>query len=241
MDDTDHQDFNPEGIWPRRLLNVLTMTSWKWEPGDTYGGFSNPPYSVLSYTWGRWRLPEQDTAFATTTFLPVQQVPWDIPRISPAHFTSQHFVSVLNAIVDHSGHPFVWVDVACIPQFATSAVADSEIGRQARIFRGTDKGYIWLTDALATQYEYHAKAYLDEKAVKSCMGLTPTPVWKAHQEGRDRAREMGSLCHLLQDPSFSSMWTLQESFVLLGHKYRTSTTGPYLVGSSIPGGQELLP
>lgn len=49
-DDADHLLFDPEDYWPRRLLNVHTMTSHKWEPGDKYGGIGTPQYAVLSYT-----------------------------------------------------------------------------------------------------------------------------------------------------------------------------------------------
>jgi hypothetical protein len=60
-DDIDHEEFGEDSRWPRRLLNVRNMTSYKWQPGNMYGGTSNPSFSILSYTWGRWRIRDQNS------------------------------------------------------------------------------------------------------------------------------------------------------------------------------------
>lgn len=194
-DDIDHPEFNPDSRWPRRLLNVSDMTSYKWQPGNTYGGVSNPSSSVLSYTWGRWRLADDPS----TDSLPVTGVLWQVPKVDPKHFTIKEFQRVLDNIVNREDKydvatPFIWLDVACIPQWKHSAIADSEVGRQARIFRGAIKGYIWLTTAdPATLANLFSK--------------------ELHDKTRDPISDLQIFCHLLEDPWFWSMWTLQESFI----------------------------
>lgn len=125
IDDLDHPEFDPACEWPRRLLNVRNMTSYKWEPENTHDGISHPQYAVISYTWGRWRLRDQDLLGVDA--LQVASIPWQVPKVDPSHFTATQFAQVLNLIADRSwmGSPFVWVDIACIPQFSPSAVASS--------------------------------------------------------------------------------------------------------------------
>ncbi|KAL6407300.1 hypothetical protein AUP68_10130 [Ilyonectria robusta] len=171
------------------------MTSYKWQPDNTYGGISNPSYSVISYTWGRWRLAEN----SCTDSLPVRGVPWQVPKVDPKHFTIKRFQRVLDIIVNRedkfdAAAPFVWLDVACIPQWKHSTIADSEVGRQARIFRGAIKGYMWLTTA-----DPATLAMLFSKEL--------------HDKTRDPISDLQSFCHLLEDPWFWFMWTLQESFI----------------------------
>lgn len=126
-----------------------------------------------------------------------------MPKIDPHHFTTSKFHEILLAIVNDEtrypraeSSPFVWVDIACIPQFRQSRIADSEIGRQARIFRYARRGYVWLTttrsEDLLSLFP-SAGAYLDIK--------------------RDPVRSLGVLCEVFSDPWFSSMWTLQELFL----------------------------
>src|SRR5437667_11978530 len=80
--DDDHPEFDNESRWPRRLLHVPSMTSFKWQPGNSYGGHKEPKYVALSYTWGRWALDER----TKPDFKPlqIQGVPWLIPRVDPS-------------------------------------------------------------------------------------------------------------------------------------------------------------
>lgn len=195
IDDLDHPEFDPACEWPRRLLNVRNMTSHKWEPENTYGGISHPHYAVISYTWGRWRLRDQDSLEVDA--LQVAGIPWQVPKVDPSHFTATQFAQVLNLIADRSwmGSPFVWVDIACIPQFSPSAVANSEIGRQATIFRNAAAdSYVWLTTAGSSA-----------RVLAETMGA---------EEPRPAAPELAAFHEILSDPWFGSMWTLQESFIM---------------------------
>lgn len=201
-DDFDHPDFNENSKWPRRLLNVRTMISHKWQPGNTYDGVSNPTYSILSYTWGRWRDKNPHSSIKS---LDIEGVPWDIPRVDPKFFTVNEFKYILDQIVEDSGKveleavapapsPFIWLDIACIPQWRNSAVGDSEVGRQARIFRGARQAYIWLTTA-------------DRSAANTLLSRD------SEDWDQDVARDIETFRNLLRDPWFTSMWTLQESYI----------------------------
>ncbi|KAJ9614608.1 hypothetical protein H2200_002745 [Cladophialophora chaetospira] len=208
-DDLDHPEFDNNSRWPRRLLHVPTMISHKWQTGNTFAGIANPEYSIISYTWGRWRIRDPNS---TIESLNVKGVPWNIPKVDPTkHFSANQFKQVLDLIVDHSTRisterralPFVWLDIACIPQWDDSTIAASEVGRQARIFRGAQNAYVWLTEA--------NPAELDEL------------VWESDGNNpEERARYMKFFCNLLSDPSFGSMWTLQESFIQQGGYVVTS-------------------
>jgi hypothetical protein len=139
QDDHDHPDFDEQSRWPRRLLHVPTMTSYQWRPENSYNGVQAPDYAIISYTWGRWRLSD---ARSDVEALQVEGVPWEIPKVHPNHFTATQFQQVLQLVVENSSKdstggggqgdasPFVWLDVACIPQWQNSPVADSEVGRR---------------------------------------------------------------------------------------------------------------
>lgn len=199
QDDLDHPDFDEDDKWPRRLLHVPTMTSHKWRPQNSYAGISNPEYSIVSYTWGRWRIRD---VHSQVEALNVKGVPWQVPKVNPNHFTAEQFERILHVIVGQSAKnytggkatPFVWVDVACIPQWQHSVIADSEVGRQARIFRGAREAYVWLTTA---DPDGLCSLFSDNQDISP----------------RNSASDLVSFCHLLKDPWFGSMWTLQESFI----------------------------
>ncbi len=199
QDDADHPDFDEESRWPRRLLHVPTMTSHRWQPDNSYNGVKSPEYSIISYTWGRWRIRDPQS---TVQALEVRGVPWDIPKVDPKHFSAEQFKQTLQIIVDTSemGYissetsPFVWLDIACIPQWRNSSVANSEVGRQARIFRGARTAYVWLTTA-------------DPVALGKAFSK------KGDKPSEDVADDVSAFCSLLEDPWFTSLWTLQESFI----------------------------
>lgn len=203
-DDVDDDAFDAEGPWPRRLVHVPTMTSHKWKPGNVYAGVANPSYAVISYTWGRWRIRDP-LSLPAVTALQINDVPWAVPRVDPDHFSAETFGHVLKLVCGMSmgeegdvpgdeASPFVWVDVGCIPQWRNSVVADSEIGRQARIFRGAKRAFVWLTTGNVADLSTIQKKV---RAGKSS----------------DVLEDLGALGRLLEDPWFSSLWTLQESFL----------------------------
>jgi hypothetical protein len=191
--------WNENCRWPRRLLHVSSMTSHHWQPGNTYGGYSNPEYNALSYTWGRWRLKPGQRPDVTS--LHVQGIidKWSIPRIDPAHFSVDDFKGAIHTAANaNTDFPvdFVWVDVACIDQRESSLEMASEVGRQARIFKGANDVFIWLT-----KYNFD-ELYAWATSLERC---------STTQDGME---EMVRLIDFLRrDPWFTSLWTLQEAFL----------------------------
>ncbi|KAL2795517.1 hypothetical protein BJX66DRAFT_336851 [Aspergillus keveii] len=235
MSDQDHPEFDNDGIWPRRLLHVPTLTSYKWQPGNTYNGQSEPHYNAISYTWGRWAVRADDIKEPDSGGrLAIKGVPWQIPQIDPAHFSVEQFSKALQQAVQRPPleaplaswkasrlirrilHPpeFLWLDIACIDQRGT-AEGKAEIGRQARIFRCAKAVYIWLSRTSHSDMVF-AEQYLSDLVDQSLFperdrdsgALPAAPAWNMLS---------GEIRHVLSrltaDPWFSSLWTLQEGFL----------------------------
>ncbi|KAK1958545.1 hypothetical protein LY78DRAFT_376285 [Colletotrichum sublineola] len=93
-----------------------------------------------------------------------------------------------------------WLDVACINQTPGSAEMASEIGRQAKIFKGAAQTFVWLTKLSREEYQ--------QQLGREC----PTGSLADQARGcMDCARLQVE--QLSQDPWFSSLWTLQEAYL----------------------------
>lgn len=49
-DDANHELFDKGSRWPRRLLNVEHMITYRWQPRNTYGSIAKLKYAIISYT-----------------------------------------------------------------------------------------------------------------------------------------------------------------------------------------------
>ena len=216
------------GDWPARLLQVSTWTSLEWQPGNIYGSQKEPPYAIISYTWGRWALPTHDRPT-----LNVSGITWEIPPINPVLFTVAEFENILRTACTKAETDFVWIDVACIDQTEGSRQKDKEIGRQAKIFRGATKAFIWMVDERnkdeashdilrkleSVSVAAHTASHPDtpdhncSASEKSSLGPSAEGV-SDNQANRkwigDAALHVSNLIGI---PWFSSIWTLQEAFL----------------------------
>lgn len=207
------------GSWPRRLLHVPTMTSYEWKPGNIYGSFESPRYNAFTYTWGRWRLKSDE--LRNVKAIDIGGVPWDIPRIHPAHFNVHDFYDSLRRAMEpvsslgsgssttkntenHTRAPteFVWLDVACIDQRGSEPRSAAEVGRQAEIFKGAQNVFIWLTG-----FEFLKLQHL----LTTMTRLNPSGIMDKDVHILDQMY-LGFKT-LFGDPWFSSLWTLQEVFL----------------------------
>ena len=141
------------GKWPRRLLHVPSMTSQKWKPGCKYGDYVEPKYNAISYTWGRYDLAIPSLGkikkYRHTKAIEIKGIDWPIPRISPEHFSLDQFQHLIwqacEPVDGEKGRTdFLWLDVACIDQ-NNGPQKLAEIGRQAAIFHGAQRVFVWLT------------------------------------------------------------------------------------------------
>ncbi|KAK8103586.1 uncharacterized protein PG998_010619 [Apiospora kogelbergensis] len=200
------------GNWPRRLLHVPSMTSYEWRPGNWYGPHLSPRYNAISYTWGRWSLEKM--RMPSVEAIAIKGVPWTIPRVDPKHFTKEEFEAALRrATRDRErGKPsetsgaktldWVWLDVACIDQRNYVPGSAAEVGRQAQIFGSASEVYIWLPGV--SPLALHAVG----QTIKERMNMG------AEAQIHDIIGDHVS--RLLANPWFSSLWTLQEAFLLGG-------------------------
>ncbi|KAI1323197.1 hypothetical protein F5Y16DRAFT_352108 [Xylariaceae sp. FL0255] len=202
------------GNWPRRLLHVPSMTSYEWKPGNWYGSHLSPRYNAISYTWGRWSLGE--TRMLGVEAIAIKGVSWEIPRVDPAHFTKEEFqAAIRRATTDvergnfgaaSSAHTleWVWLDVACIDQRSYAPSSAAEVGRQAQIFGLASEVYIWLPQLNSLELQTAAQTVHKQ--------MSTDATHQVHEAIGDHVSK------LLADPWFSSLWTLQEAF-LLGRAY----------------------
>ena len=249
ISDLDDSAFDNNSRWPRRLLHLPTWTSYKWQPGNIYGGHLEPKYVALSYTWGRWQLPEGAKPQAKA--LPIRGVPWTIPRVDPdLHFALTDFINVLWEVVQDPlrryyyyawrggrinsregwggaatslirwihkfvspPYQFIWIDIACIDQ-RYNKITLAEIGRQARIFQHAEHVYVWLSRTSNERLES-----LIDDLQSGAVALEIEPYMKCQKiEQISRTKDLldqilRGLKGLLEDPWFSSLWTLQEAYL----------------------------
>ncbi|KAF2733406.1 hypothetical protein EJ04DRAFT_524581 [Polyplosphaeria fusca] len=182
-----------------------------------------PQYSVISHTWGRFRLKDQEVE--------IPGVQWRVPCLDPDQLFDVKF---LPEILSNFPLPtrYLWLDLVCIPQDGRP-LQDIEIGRQAGIFTTATFAVVWfnrlngwegLEAALMwsgikyLSYDaddaFGTKQYLSQmsnEAMRPC-GLTrpanseiegtPKAAWVFQDQNEET---------VTPDPWFTSLWTLQES------------------------------
>lgn len=101
------------------------MTSVERDATGLYGNTAKPKYSILTYTWGRWKT--KDSANKGNPALPVKGTPWKVPAVREEHFTVAASQTVLNSTREY-GIDWIWVDVPCIDQ-EDEFLSAGEVGR----------------------------------------------------------------------------------------------------------------
>lgn len=182
------------------------MTSLERTSDGFYGGFHEPTYNAVSYTWGRFTAEDGPA-------LKISGITWSVPRIKSDHFSVESFHHVLKTVAGQNG--LVWVDVACIDQENIDVKMD-EIGKQADIFTQASQVYAWLSSQNIDEASICLEALdrfttiLEQTEIEqfsfqfSDLGF-PERIIPAS------LRLSGHLRSLFSDPWFSSLWTLQEA------------------------------
>lgn len=231
--------------WPRRLLHVPTMTSYEWQPGNIYGPAKAPQYNAITYTWGRWRLDDDERPEVPS--IRIHGVPWKIPRVDPGHFTAAHLEMIIQRVAQGISNlaqsrnktletvDFIWIDIACIDQRANVPRSAAEIGRQAVIFDRVKHVFVWLG---STSIVILSSAMIDlQKSTDKISDLIQAQDDFMSLSSREVLQEAYDCFQkLFQDRWFSSLWTLQEAYLrydaVLMSQEGTIATDPYL--TSIP-------
>lgn len=195
--DLQHKYHGPvERLWPRRLLDTSTMTSFERQEGNIYGSVREPKYSAISYSWGRFSIPGENNS---PDF--INNLTWRLPCINPSYFKSEDLSRMLSQTTAITGDRFVWLDVACIDQ-SDLAVKMDETAKMPGIFANASVVFAWL----CTVSTHELRKTWD------CWKKLLRP---QHSDGslfKDR-ESLSALEHalhtLLDDPWFSSLWALQ--------------------------------
>lgn len=187
------------------------MTSHEWQRGNRYGHFTEPTYNVVSYTWGRYKLKEP--SMPDVKAVGIRGLTWDVPRIDPAHFSDRDFERLIQKCTTHRSYKVegmrpdslppehLWLDIACIDQ-EDEKIKRSEVGRQATIFEHAETALLWLSHHITEQLGQSLRQFVgavEQFESGAAMGWART------------AAEALDL--VLQDPWFTSLWTLQEAFL----------------------------
>lgn len=203
-------------VWPARLLCIDDWTSYRRRSSSSggvwYGDDQDPKYAIISYTWGRYRNDGRYTRDGAvnntyTPTLPVRGIDWNVPSIDPEKgFSSEDFEHVLEEIADLAGVRYVWVDVACIDQ---NHDYDDQVGAQASIFRKASAAFIWLHQIDKKDGDASLEDHLEDLA-----DAVEEAQQRPYQNSRNRQQRLKeTVLSLFKDPYFSSLWTLQESFL----------------------------
>lgn len=193
--------------WPRRLLHVSSMTSLERSAGNVYGGYKEPTYHAISYTWGRFVDSNEKS-------IQVNNLSWTVPPIKDAHFSTEDFGAAIR--LAGVGVDFVWVDIACIDQADPMNKMD-EIGKQAAIFRRASKVFAWLAPWHSEDLEqslWIIEAYCRSFYEPQHGGLTSYIMKSKSERPKSTVISLlGAIQGLVAQPWFTSLWTLQEAYL----------------------------
>jgi hypothetical protein len=181
-------------IYPSRLVGPDGVTYLTKEP--------YPEYVVISYTWGRWKLPERDLDTR------VNGGHWEVP--ANRLFSREDLDLAVRKI---SGGGNAWVDVLCIPQIDSDPEQAQEIGKQGEIFRSASRAAVWLCSG-GEKTLAEICSWVPEKSYLILPNiLTTRSSAEDFVETSRRIRLIGELtAHV---PWTTSLWTLQEAVLRL--------------------------
>lgn len=194
------------------------MTSLERQSGNIYGGITEPKYSAVSYTWGRWAIPFRND----TPAIKIHGIPWQIPPMEPSYFTVEDFSRMISQTRTATGNRFIWLDVACVEQGGGSPQAVDQIRKRPGIFANASVAFVWLckipTHALRNSWNCWEKLlrhqYSDGGLVKDLESMYALE---------------DALRTFLDHPQFSSLWALQDEglrkdALLLSHEGELAET-----------------
>jgi hypothetical protein len=182
-----------------------------------------PQYSVISHTWGRFRIRGKESI--------IPDVPWPVPCLdSTLLFDVRSLPGILSRFPVSTR--YIWFDLFCIPQDGR-ALQNIEIGRQAGIFQAAQFAVVWLNQVndwsgLRSAILWSSIEYLSQyqNDIHQASGLLPTATQLASRslgltalanqdtEGTPEAPWVFETRHdqiVTPDRWFTSLWTLQEA------------------------------
>ncbi|KUI67588.1 hypothetical protein VM1G_11510 [Cytospora mali] len=217
------------------------MTSYEWQCGNRYGDFVEPPYNAITYTWGRWRLRDQEDPDVEA--IKVHGIPWEIPRVKPTCFSTSQFLDVIQRTTQGAftrwiqdpdqrslTTDFLWLDVACIDQRGGEPRSASEIGRQARIFKNARYVFAWLSSVPHEELDLALKgldklAYsIEERVFPGKNFNLPDSVFGSQSSSQESSSPSLSP---LEEASGADMPSLKDSLVGVYESFRLILSDPW--------------
>ncbi|KAL9620769.1 MAG: hypothetical protein Q9160_004782 [Pyrenula sp. 1 TL-2023] len=165
---------------------------------------SEPPFATLSYTWSRFQKEDEET-------LHVGGIHWNIPSIDPNHFTATQLARVVQSIAKFSDLEYLWLDIACL-NISHLDYGEPEVFMQQDIFYSATQSVVWLSETSASQLSEAAAliiSILRDVGNSKRRGISHHGAFASHLVRATRT----SLARILNDPWFSSLWTLLEGSV----------------------------
>ena len=176
--------------FPARLFGPNDAT-FKWT------NTTRPEYIVISYTWGRWKLPTRESDWS------VEGAHWKVP--ANRLFSKEDFTKAIRAI---AGNMNAWVDVLCIPQDDSDPEMAVEIEKQSEIFRSASRAAVWLCSGGEKDLVEICSLVPEEKHL-----IPPDTLALVNPNNVAEARRRLKLVARLPEtvPWLTSLWTLQEA------------------------------
>ena len=182
-----------------------------------------PEYTVVSHTWGRWKIEGSED-------IDLPGVPWKIPQNQ--RFVVQNLAEILDEVPGRNR--YVWFDLVCIPQSTNNAhlkaIEQREIAKQASIFSHAEIAVVWfntidefgpledMCHMLAMNVVRYPGRFDDSRLVECLERLSrlntklmDEPLLTPLAQRATKPEPNSSRWDQVLDEWFSSLWTLQEA------------------------------
>lgn len=182
-----------------------------------------PEYTVVSHTWGRWKIKGSED-------IELRNVPWKIPQ--NGRFSVSNLADILIGVP--GCNRYVWFDLVCIPQSTNDmdlkAIEKQEIAKQAAIFSHAETAVAWLNtidnfgplEDICHMLAMNVLRYpgqLSENQLDECLEnlsrlnkeLMDEPLYTPLAQAGLKPKPNLMPWNEVLDEWFSSLWTLQEA------------------------------
>lgn len=191
------------GVWPSRLIDIDSMTSYPRDGNNCYNGIKEPQFTILSYKWG---LSVQDGS----SDLDIKGIDWSLPAIDPNYFTVAEMANVFRKLRKYA--EFTWVDVGCVDQYLNE-ITMRDIIVEPRNFKIASQTFVWWVD-----FTTDVLTQLLNDIANFEVSLTQASI---NPKERDDLELIPALLSQVFDPLttllgidwFSSNWTLRETML----------------------------
>lgn len=214
--------------WIPQAKKMVHVPYYLWDKQDqqtvcTENFIHLPEYTVVSHTWGRWKIKNAED-------IALPGIPWKIPQNT--RFRVQSLPEILGKVPGHGR--YVWFDLVCIPQSTDDVLLKSiekqEIANQAAVFSHAETAVVWLNaiddfgplEDICHMLAMNVLRYpgpFDNARLKECLEnlsrlnkkLINEPLLTPLAQAGVKPSQGFQRWDKVLDEWFSSLWTLQEA------------------------------